>query len=155
MEEKVKEFCDLLQGKYDNWQQASSNPRIFSHVMLCWDRLSDNELKIKQWYVHEGESKPYRERWHRVLTDPETSAIIVENWSDNFETHNQCCDMTFDQVDNSYEGSIIGNDCMVRGATVKSHVSFNGRTYSSMDQGWLGDTLVWGSKNIYKFHKVS
>ena len=155
MDQKTIEFCDLLQGKYDNWQQASSNPRLFSHVMLRWDRLSDNELKIKQWYVHEGESKPYRERWHRVLTDPETSAIIVQNWSENFQAHNQCCDMIFEQVDNHYEGSIIGNDCKVRGSVVKSFVSFNGKTYSSMDQGWLGDTLTWGSKNIYKFHKVS
>ncbi len=87
MDQKAIQFCDLLQGKYDNWQQASSNPRLFSHVMLRWDRLSDNKLKIKQWYVHEGESKPYRERWHRVLTEPETSAIIVENWSENFEAH--------------------------------------------------------------------
>ena len=155
MDQKAIQFCDLLQGKYDNWQQASSNPRLFSHVMLRWDRLNDNELKIKQWYVHEGESKPYRERWHRVLTEPETSAIIVENWSENFEAHNQCCDMFFNQVDNHYEGSIVGNDCIVRGATVTSFVSFDGKIYSSMDQGWTSDTLTWGSKNIYKFHKVS
>ncbi len=155
MDQKAIQFCDLLQGKYDNWQQASSNPRLFSHVMLRWDRLSDNKLKIKQWYVHEGESKPYRERWHRVLTEPETSAIIVENWSENFEAHNQCCDMFFNQVDNHYEGSIVGNDCIVRGATVTSFVSFDGKIYSSMDQGWTSDTLTWGSKNIYKFHKVS
>ena len=155
MDQKAIQFCDLLQGKYDNWQQASSNPRLFSHVMLRWDRLSDNELKIKQWYVHEGESKPYRERWHRVLTEPETSAIIVENWSENFEAHNQCCDMFFNQVDNHYEGSIVGNYCIVIGATVTSFVSFDGKIYSSMDQGWTSDTLTWGSKNIYKFHKVS
>lgn len=153
--DQVKEFCDLLQGKYDNWQQASSNPRFFSHVMLRWDRLSDNELKIKQWYVHEGESKPYRERWHRVLTIPEGNAIIVENWDKDWKTHNECCDTIFQKVQSRYEGKTIGDSCIAKGAIVKSSISFDGKIYSSLDQGWSKDKLVWGSHYVYKFHKVS
>jgi hypothetical protein len=151
----ILEFCDLLQGKYNNWQQASSNPRQFSHVMLNWDRLSENEMKIKQWYVHDGEEKPYRERWHRVLTVPESNVIIVENWDEGWKTHNECCDTVFQKVENSYEGTIIGNNCVVKNAVVKSSIRFDGKTYQSLDQGWNENNLVWGSHYFYKFHKIS
>lgn len=154
MDANVLNFCNSLEGTYDNWQQASSNPRLFSHVMLKWERLGENELKIKQWYVHEGEIKPYRERWHKVLTDPETNGILVENWSENWEYHNSCCDMIFEKNEEFYQGKIKGNNCIVKNALVKSFVSFDGKIYQSMDQGWIGDTLSWGSSEIYKFHKI-
>ncbi len=69
------EFCDTLEGFYDNWKQSASNPTKYAHC-IRWKRISDNELTSTQWYHHEGEDKPYRHRWHRV-----TDELIVQNWS--------------------------------------------------------------------------
>ena len=46
----IKDFCDKLEGFYDNWNQASANPAGYAHVKMRWERLSENELKSKQWY---------------------------------------------------------------------------------------------------------
>ena len=35
----VKKFCDKLEGFYDNWNQASSNPAKYAHCKLKWERI--------------------------------------------------------------------------------------------------------------------
>ena len=67
------DFCDTLEGFYDNWNQAASNPTKYSHCYIRWERIGDNELTSKQWYHHEGEDKPYRYRWHRVIPFGDTT----------------------------------------------------------------------------------
>ena len=87
----VKDFCDKLEGFYDNWHQAASNPSKYAHCKLRWERLSDNELKSKQWYHYMCEDHPYRQKWHRV--HEQQGIIIVQNWTPEWGEHNHCCDM--------------------------------------------------------------
>ena len=37
----VEDFCNKLEGFYDNWTQASSNPSMYAHCKLRWERISD------------------------------------------------------------------------------------------------------------------
>ena len=147
----IKKFCDTLEGLYDNWKQASNDPGTYSHCHLHWKRIGDNELTSKQWYEFEGEDKPYRNRWHRVIIRNDT--LVVENWSPQWEDHNPCCDMLFFAVEDYYTGIVSTFDCIVNGGMVKSMVEFDGKTYRSKDQGWKDGEVVWGSDLVYEFEK--
>jgi len=147
----IKEFCDKLEGFYDNWYQASGNPSKYAHCKMRWERLSDNELKSKQWYHYMGEDHPYRQRWHRVTDDE--GVIIVENWSPNWGEHEPCCDMMFFAVEDYYDGRVKTDACIINGGMVRSTVKFNGQHYKSRDQGWRDDKVVWGSDEIYVLDK--
>ena len=46
------EFCDTLEGFYDNWNQSSSNPTKYAHCHIRWKRIGDNELTISVWVKH-------------------------------------------------------------------------------------------------------
>ena len=148
----VEDFCNKLEGFYDNWNQASSNPAMYAHCKLRWERIGENELTSKQWYHYMGEKNPYRNKWHRVKE--ENGAIIVENWTPNWESHSECCDMIFNSLGEYYDGRVKTNDCIIRGGVVKSTVQFNGNHYMSRDQGWKGEKLVWGSDVIYVLNKT-
>ena len=148
----VEDFCNKLEGFYDNWPQASSNPAKYAHCKLRWERISDNELSSKQWYHYMGEDNPYRNKWHRVKE--EDGAIIVENWTPSWESHSECCDMIFNFLGDHYDGRVKTNACIIRGGVVKSTVKFNGEYYKSRDQGWRDDKLVWGSDVIYDLKKT-
>ena len=142
-------FCDTLEGLYDNRKQAASNPTKYAHCHIRWKRISVNELTSTQWYHHEGEDKPYRHRWHRVTDD-----LIVENWDTDWKEHNPCCDMIFTKEGDYYIGKVSTDKCIVGGGIVKSMVEFNGKTYRSKDQGWKDGQVVWGDDVIYEFHKL-
>ena len=148
----VEDFCNKLEGFYDNWTQASSNPSMYAHCKLRWERISDTELTSKQWYHYMGEENPYRNKWHRVRE--EDGAVIVENWTPNWESHSECCDMIFNSLGDHYDGKVKTNACIIRGGVVKSTVKFNGEYYKSRDQGWRDDKLVWGSDVIYDLKKT-
>ena len=148
----IKDFCDKLEGFYDNWNQASSNPAGYAHVKMRWERLSENELKSKQWYHYMGEEAPYRNKWHRVRE--EEGIVIVENWTPEWEEHNHCCDMMFFKVGDYYDGKVKTDACIINGGMVKSTVKFNGQYYKSRDQGWRDDKVVWGSDEIYELLKT-
>ena len=150
----IEDFIEKLRGKYNNWLQAASSPRDYSHVHIIWKQIGPNELTIKQWYDHEGESNPYRTRWHKVLTNETQDAIIIENWEENWKQHHEEYDMLFTKVNNFYKGKLIHENPIVRGDTIlKSFVEFNGDKYRSMDQGWRGNELIWGSRLIYELQK--
>ena len=100
----TKDFCDKLEGFYDNWNQASSNPAKYAHCKLRWERISENELSSKQWYHYMGEDNPYRYKWHRV--HEQQGIIIVQNWTPEWGEHNHCCDMMFFQVGDYYDGKV-------------------------------------------------
>ena len=51
----TKDFCDKLEGFYDNWFQAAKDPARYAHCKLRWERISDNEFMSKQWYHYMGE----------------------------------------------------------------------------------------------------
>ena len=148
----VKDFCDKLEGFYDNWNQASSNPAKYAHCKLKWERISDNELTSKQWYHYMGEENPYRNKWHKVFE--QQGVIIVQNWTPDWGEHNYCCDMMFFQVGDYYDGKVKTDACIIRGGVVRSTVKFNGEYYKSRDQGWRDDKLVWGSDVIYNLEKT-
>ena len=148
----IIEFCDKLEGFYDNWFQAAENPAKYAHCKMRWERIGDNELTSKQWYHYMGEDHPYRNRWHRVTTD--NGVIIVENWSPNWEDHEPCCDMMFFTVEDYYDGRVKTDACIINGGMVRSTVKFNGTYYKSRDQGWRDDEVVWGSEVIYEFQKT-
>jgi len=38
------EFCDKLEGFYDNWFQAARDPARYAHIKLKWERIGDNLL---------------------------------------------------------------------------------------------------------------
>lgn len=149
----IKDFCDKLEGFYDNWNQASRDPARWAHCKLKWERIGENEFTSKQWYQYMGEENPYRLKWHRVKELP-SGSIIVENWSPNWEDHNECCDMIFYAVEDYYDGVVKTDSCIIRGGVVKSTVKFNGEYYKSRDQGWKDDKVVWGSDVIYEFKKT-
>ena len=75
----VKDFCDKLEGFYDNWNQASRDPARWAHCKLKWQRIGENEFTSKQWYQYMGEENPYRLKWHRV--HEQQGIIIVQNWT--------------------------------------------------------------------------
>mgnify|MGYP001193529197 FL=1 len=147
----LDDFCTKLIGFYDNWNQASTNPAKWAHCKIRWERISDTELKSKQWYHYMGEENPYRKRWHRVKQ--ENDAIIVENWSPDWGGHEPCCDMKFRYENDFWIGEVATDACIIRGGVVKSLVQFNGQIYKSRDQGWKKDKVIWGSDVIYEFKK--
>ena len=147
----TKDFCDKLEGFYDNWNQASSNPAKYAHCLLRWERIGDNELTSKQWYHYMGEDNPYRYKWHRV--QEQQGIIIVQNWTPDWGEHNYCCDMMFFKVGDYYDGKVKTDACIIRGGMVRSTVKFNGQHYKSRDQGWRDDKVVWGSDEIYVLDK--
>ena len=112
----VKDFCDKLEGFYDNWNQASSNPAKYAHCKLKWERISDNELTSKQWYHYMGEENPYRNKWHKVFE--QQGVIIVQNWTPDWGEHNYCCDMMFFQVGDYYDGKVKTDACIIRGLSL-------------------------------------
>jgi len=149
----IEDFISKLKGKYNNWKQASENPRDHAYVHIIWKQIGSNEITIKQWYDYEGEQKPYRTRWHKILTDETNDAIIVQNWEANWAKHHEEYDMRFRFIDNFYKGELIHKDPIVRDSILKSFVEFDGYTYRSMDQGWKDNQLVWGSLSIYELQK--
>ena len=46
----ITDFCDKLEGFYDNWHQAAGNPAKYAHIKLRWERIGSNEFTSKQWY---------------------------------------------------------------------------------------------------------
>ena len=148
----VEDFCNKLEGFYDNWPQASSNPAKYAHCKLRWERIGDKELTSKQWYHYMGEDNPYRNKWHRV--QEQQGIIIVQNWTPEWGEHNYCCDMMCFQVGDYYDGKVKTDACIIRGGVVRSTVKFNGEYYKSRDQGWRDDKLVWGSDVIYDLKKT-
>jgi len=148
----TKDFCDKLEGFYDNWNQASSNPAKYAHCKLRWERIGDNELSSKQWYHYMGEDNPYRYKWHRV--QEQQGIIIVQNWTPDWGEHNYCCDMMFKEVGDHYSGRVKTDACIINGGMVRSFVEFNGVYYKSRDQGWRDDKVVWGSDDIYELLKT-
>ena len=146
------DFCDDLEGFYDNWNQASRDPARWAHCKMRWESIGENELKSKQWYQYMGEENPYRQRWHRVVEDDDF--IIVENWSPNWTEHEPCCDMKFSYKNDWWVGKVKTDACIIRGGVVKSLVEFNGSEYKSRDQGWREGKVIWGSDVIYQFKKT-
>ena len=67
----VIDFCDKLEGFYDNWYQAAGNPAKYAHIKLLWERIGHHQFKSKQWYHYLGEENPYRSKWHKVLSNRE------------------------------------------------------------------------------------
>ena len=149
-------FCDTLEGFYDNWKQAASNPTKYAHCYIRWKRIGDNELTSTQWYQHEGEDKPYRHRWHRVTNQLNriSYTCLVENWSPDWKEHNSCCDMIFTKEEDFFIGKVLTDKCIVNGGIVKSMVELDGKTYRSRDQGWKDGQVVWGDDVIYEFDKL-
>ena len=148
----LDDFCDKLEGFYDNWNQACRNPAVWSHVKLRWKRIGDHQFESKQWYEYLGEEKHYRLKWHKVSEQQGT--IIVQNWTPDWGDHNYWCDMMFFEVGDHYSGKVKTDACIVNGGRVVSLVKFDGNYYKSRDQGWRDDKVVWGSDVIYKFDKV-
>ena len=148
----LDDFCDKLEGFYDNWNQACRNPAVWSHVKLRWKRIGDHQFESKQWYEYLGEEKAYRHKWHKVYEQQGT--IIVQNWTVDWKDHNHCCDMLFFEVAEHYAGKVKTDACIVNGGRVVSLVKFDGNYYKSRDQGWRDDKVVWGSDVIYRFDKV-
>jgi len=146
------DFCNKLEGFYDNWFQAARDPARCAHIKLRYKKLNENEFSVKQWYHYLGEENAYRHRWSKIVD--EGDRIRVENWDPNWESHNSCCDMLFYLVGDHYTGEVATNNCIVNGGTVKSVVEFDGKVYKSMDQGWNNNKRVWGSEMIYEFKKT-
>ncbi len=147
----IEEFVSKLSGKYNNLKQAQSSPRDHSHVHIEWTNLRDEgRMTIKQWYDYEGESNPYRARCHKVLA--KDNSIVVENWGTDW-THSPTFDMRFTLIDTFYKGELIHPDPIIRETSLKSFVEFDGYTYRSMDQGWKGNKLDWGSLTYYELQK--
>ena len=147
----TSDFCDKLEGFYDNWNQASRDPARWAHCKLKWERIGENLLTSKQWYQYMGEVNPYRLKWHKVFE--QQGIIIVQNWTPDWGEHNHCCDMMFFKVGDYYDGKVKTDACIIRGGVVRSTVKFNGQHYKSRDQGWRDDKVVWGSDEIYVLDK--
>ncbi|AFD02629.1 antenna protein [Synechococcus phage S-MbCM6] len=142
-------FESYLLGLYNNKSQAQSHPTEYSQVYILWERV-DGGYHSKQWYRKDGEDKPYREKYHKIVEVSETE-VIVENYYLDWERHSDC-DMIFTFKDHKWYGKLLGDQCIVRDAKVISEFNLTGSGIESRDKGVNSEgEIVFGGVDLYKF----
>ena len=146
------EFESCLLGLYNNKRQAQSFPTEFSQVFLLWEKI-EGGYHSKQWKRSEGEDKPYREKYHRMVEHP-PNRIVVENYNLDW-TRNANCDMIFHWDGQSWRGNVIGNQCIIAGGIVSSEVRITKAVYESKDKAVTpGGLKVFGGDEMYRLNKI-
>ena len=138
-----KDFIDCLVHKWDNIDQAQSNPNEYSHVHYDWF-IEDDQLKSKQWYHWNNEV--YRERTNELSLDEDKIILSI------LETG---IDVVFTQDSDGYIGRVLGK--IYKGVKVESYITLNEHTYTSFDQGIDSNgKVIWGDiAGPFIFHHTS
>lgn len=148
----ITEFLSCLLGQWSNKDQAYSDPTKYAWILVSWEDVGDGKYLSKQWYHHEGEQKPYRER---INTLCETgSSIILQNWNPD-GTRNDKCDIIVTFEDGRWKGQNLGQDCIVRGAILQSEFILSENLLMTRDAGYLNNKMIWGSKDYYHFGRLT
>ena len=135
-------FCQWFEGKFDNWEQASSNPTKWAHIYITHERVDERKFLTSSRYNYSD--KPYREQ-EVEITQPHVigdhvGIIIVKN---------PACDMIFSYIENGK--FFLGHSsegCTWKDKPLDSKAKlFNGE-YHTWDKGY------WeGSDGFFTFKK--
>lgn len=130
----IDTFCEWFEGKFDNWEQASSNPSKWAHIFIIHEKIDDRKFKTSSRYNYS--LTPYREQVVTVRQDQDV--IIVEN---------PACDLVFMQLDDHFVGK-SNPGCMWKDHDLESSVRLYADQYHSWDKGY------WESSDgFFLFHK--
>ena len=145
-------FEEYLLGLYDNKTQAQSHPTEFAQVYILWEKI-EGGYHSKNYYRSDGPSKPYRERYHKLVEIDETT-VIVENYHTDW-TRCEGCDMMFTFDGQAWHGSLVSDNCFVRdGVRVKPEIHLTKTGLDSKDQGFDSNgNMVFGSTMLYRFKR--
>ncbi len=135
-------FCQWFEGKFDNWEQASSNPTKWAHIYITHERVDERKFLTSSRYNYSN--KPYREQ-EVEITQPHVigdhvGIIIVKN---------PACDMIFgfDKDNMCFEG-ISEEGCTYKGKSLESKAKLYADYYHTWDKGY------WhGSEGFFLFKK--
>ena len=141
-------------GNWSNRYQAQSAPHHFSTVEAVWKKV-DGGYYSKNYFRSDGSSKPYRERYHKMvsLSDDE---ILVENYDLDW-TRAEDCDMILKFDGTCWRGELAtpGKCTGVKGYRVVSEIYIFKDKLHTMDQGYNSEgKMVWGSEQLYKFTRM-
>jgi CpeT protein len=140
--EMIDEFLTWFEGNFNNWNQASSRPTSFAHIILTHTRISEYEFHCMQRYSHE--EKPYRDKIIKVVPG---NPITIEN---------DQCNLLFYKVGNVYRGTTVPG-CIFKDTVLISRIELGEDYYVVIDAGLDPQTgkQVWGSTNgPFIFDKV-
>ena len=145
---------DYLLGHWSNRYQAQSAPHHFSTVEAVWKKV-DGGYYSKNYFRSDGSNKPYRERYHKMvsLSDDE---ILVENYDLDW-TRAEDCDMILKFDGTCWRGELAtpGKCTGVKGYRVVSEIYIFKDKLHTMDQGYNSEgKMVWGSEQLYKFTRM-
>ena len=144
-------FESYLLGLYNNRSQAQSHPTEFPQVYILWEKIVGG-YHSKQWYRRDGPTKPYREKYHKLVEVSETE-VIMENYYLDWTRHEDC-DMIFRFDGHGWHGQLAGDKCRgYRGDRVISEIHVYKDKLHTCDQGRDLETeeLMWGSTELYRF----
>jgi len=145
----IENFLSFLLCRFNNQNQAFSDPCRFAHICGYWEQIGQNQFHSKHWYNYQGEDTPYREKYHciEVVND----FILVKNYTMNWEKYP--CDMLFAYVDTLWEGVNYG-ECIVNDAKLESRITLTKDKILCYDAGVKDDKIVWGGRDMYVFDKL-
>tara|TARA_R100000084_G_scaffold59986_1_gene25538 strand:- start:2761 stop:3432 length:672 start_codon:yes stop_codon:yes gene_type:complete len=131
----LKEFLQWFEGEYDNWNQASSHPTSFAHIILKHEKVSNNTFHVTQRYSHE--EKPYRDKIIQVCKHRDI--IVIEN---------DQCNLLFEKKNGVYRGGTVPG-CIFKETLLVSRVELGPSHYVVIDAGLdpVTKEQKWGSEN--------
>ena len=140
-------------GHWTNRYQAQSAPHLYSSTEIEWKKI-EGGLHSKNYYRRDGPTKPYRERYHKIVEVSDTE-FIVENYDLNW-TRSENCDMIFTFDGTAWNGQLIGDKCTgAKGYRIVSEYHLYGDKLHSKDQGYDDEgNMKWGSEVTYKYIRM-
>ena len=127
-------FCEWFEGKFDNWEQASSNPSKWAHIYVIHKKIGDRQFETSSRYNYQTE--PYRKQIVTVRQDDDL--IIVEN---------PACDLVFMKLEDHFVGKSTPG-CKWKDHDLESSVKLYANQYHSWDKGY------WqSSEGFFTFYK--
>lgn len=127
-------FCEWFEGKFDNWEQASSNPSKWAHIYVVHKKISDRQFETTSRYNYQTE--PYRKQIVTIRQDDDL--IIVEN---------PACDLVFMKLEDHFVGKSTPG-CKWKDHDLESSVKLYPNQYHSWDKGY------WqSSEGFFTFYK--
>ena len=115
-------FCEWFEGKFDNWEQASSNPSKWAHIYVVHKKISDRQFETTSRYNYQTE--PYRKQIVTIRQDDDL--IIVEN---------PACDLVFMKLEDHFVGKSAPG-CTWKDHNLESSVKLYADQYHSWDKGY-------------------
>ncbi len=131
------EFLNWFEGKYNNWNQASSDPIAFPQVLLEHNLIRENIFNITKTFPG---NKPYSDVNVKIYQRPDKS-IVVENDTYDYK-------YVFQKKGDIYQGTI--SPAYIRdNVIIASRAELSETQYKVIDVGICVKTrkILWGSQN--------